>query len=141
MPPTEVVWCILLFTAICYAAGSFLLRASCSLANYTVAPKMQMEIPSYWATLGVLVVASFFMGLLHSVASSAVSFFGVALPEGAVFHFASLLGELLLFAAIVAALLRSEQETPRALALLASLLYVIIFFGTAWCGGRVFLSL
>ena len=79
MPPGEVVWCVLLLTAIFYVASSFLLRLCCILANWVgiaAGPSSRMRIPGYGTTLGIIFVAGFLMGMLEAMANSPTSLFG-----------------------------------------------------------------
>ncbi len=147
MPPGNVVWCLLLLTAILYAVSAFVLRLSCVLANSVgrvagpaAGPAFRMPIPGYWATLGILFAACFLMGILESTVYSVTSLFGGGCLEGQFARAATLTAEMLLFALLIAGWLRPQPQVPRSLALLAALLYVILLFALILPCARLLLA-
>lgn len=138
MPPDEVMWFIVLLAAIFYVASCFLLRLSCQLANCVGqmgGKNLRVRIPGYGTALLILIAACLIMGLLQSAATEMLSLFDGDYFDGKFFDVLATVASLLIFTLMVSVCLRSEQQTPRSLALLASAIYVIIIFTIIWsCG-------
>ena len=138
MPPSEIVWFIVLLAAIFYVASCFLLRRGCELANcvgHMGDKNLRMQVPGYGTALGILIASCLIMGLLESAACEVISLFSVEYFESKIYDTVATVASLLIFTLMVSMCLRSEKQTPRSLALLASAIYVIFVIAIVWsCG-------
>ena len=140
----QVIWCLFLIVAIFYVASCFVLRLCCMAANRigsAVGDEMYMRVPGYAATAGALFVASFAMAMLDLLFGTMLTPFAGDLFAGPVVRTLTMLAQGVLFAVVIAEVIRSDRHTPFSLALLASMLYILVLFGVVCCCRMVIMGM